>query len=183
MMAAPYSTDIIQFLGSGPIASRPVSLNIYPGTLGLWYATDVGAEQLSVWDGAVWADVAGGTGAVSSVNGATGSVVLTQGDIISAINDETASYTALLADEVVIMDSASANNFTVPPNSSVAFPVGCSLEVWQKGAGQTTIVAGAGVTILYAATYTLKLKEQNSGCSLRKVDTDTWRLIGDMEPL
>lgn len=129
-----------------------------------------------------WAPAAA-AGTVTSVNGSSGAVVLTQGDIVSTINDETASYTAVLSDEVVIMDNASANNFTVPPNSSVAFPVGCSLEVWQKGAGQTTIVAGSGVTILYAATYTLKLNEQNSGCSLRKVATDTWRLIGDMEPL
>lgn len=124
-----------------------------------------------------------GAGAVASVNGATGTVVLTQGDVLAAINDETASYTAVLTDEVVIMDNASANNFTVPPNSSVAFPVGYSLEVWQKGAGQTTIVAGVGVTILYGASLTLALKEQNSGCSLRKVATDTWRLVGDMEPV
>lgn len=119
--------------------------------------------------------------AVTSVNGDTGAVVLTEGDIVATINDETASYTAVLSDEVVIMDNAAANDFTVPPNSSVAFAVGRSLEVWQKGAGQTTIVAGSGVTILYHADNTLKLKGQNSGCSLRKVATDTWRLIGDME--
>lgn len=100
-----------------------------------------------------------------------------------SVNDETASYTAVLTDQVVIMDNASANNFTVPPNSAVAFPVGHFLEVWQKGAGQTSIVAGVGVTILYAAAYTLGLSEQNSGCSLRKVATDTWRLVGDLELL
>lgn len=79
------------------------------------------------------------------------------------------------------MDSASANNFTVPANASVAFPVGSFLEVWQKGAGQTTIVADTGVTILYHADITLKLKGTDSGCSLRKVGTNTWRLVGDME--
>lgn len=143
------------------------------------YVLDENAEYTH--DGSAW--VAGsGIASVTSVNGATGAVTLTAGDIVAAINDETASYTAVLSDEVVIMDNASANNFTVPPNSSVAFPIGCFLEVWQKGAGQTTIVAGSGVTILYHADLTLKLKGQNSGCSLRKVATDTWRLIGDMEP-
>lgn len=173
---------LIDYLGSGVIADRPATPTLFADSVGLWWATDT--EVLSAWDGTVWTDITGGGGgSVSSVNGATGAVVLTEGDIVGTINAQTASYTAVLSDEVVTMDNASANNFTVPPNSSVAFPVGCTLEVWQKGAGQTTIVAGGGVTILYAATYTLKLKEQNSGCSLRKVATDTWRLIGDMEPV
>jgi hypothetical protein len=107
---------------------------------------------------------------------------LASGPSSVSINDETASYTAVISDQVVIMDNASANNFTVPANASVAYPDGWFLEVWQKGAGQTTIVADTGVTILYHADNTLKLKGQNSGCSLRKVATNTWRLIGDMEP-
>ncbi|WFC43265.1 hypothetical protein [Pseudoxanthomonas sp. SE1] len=106
---------------------------------------------------------------------------VTSGEHIPAIRTESASYTPVLEDRVVQMDVASANNFTVPPNSSVAFPVGIALEVWQQGAGQTTIVADSGVTILYDADDTLKLKGQNAGCSLRKVATNTWRLIGKME--
>jgi hypothetical protein len=93
MMAAPYSGDIIKFLGSGPIASRPVTLNLYPGSLGLWYATDVGSEQLSVWDGSVWADISGGGGgSVSSVNGDTGAVIVLQ-PIGVACSDETTALT------------------------------------------------------------------------------------------
>jgi len=42
---------------------------------------------------------------------------------------------------------AGANTVTVPPNSSVAFPVGTEIKVTQIGAGATTFVAGAGVTI------------------------------------
>ena len=45
------------------------------------------------------------------------------------------------------MDNAAANTLTVPPNSSVAFPVGTSIPIRQAGAGQTTIVAGSGVAI------------------------------------
>lgn len=105
------------------------------------------------------------------------------GSAATAVRTETASYTAALNDQVVQMNVASANDFTVPPNSSVAFPTGWFLEVWQQGAGQTTVVAGSGVTILYDADLTLNLKGQHSGCSLRKVATDTWRLVGGMEPV
>lgn len=104
-------------------------------------------------------------------------------DVIPAINAQTGtSYTAVITDRIVTMTNAAANAFTVPPNSDVAFPVGSTLEVWQGGAGQTTIAAGAGVTIKKGASDTLKLLEQEAGCSLRKTDTDTWRLVGKMEP-
>lgn len=130
-----------------------------------------------------WVDQAGGGGgAVLSVNGKTGAVVLTQGDIQATINDQTgASYTAELEDEVITMTNAAANTVTIPPESAVAFPVGKFLEVWQGGTGKTTIAAGSGVTILRNATLTLGLRGQNSGASLRKVAADTWRLVGDME--
>src|SRR5690606_1989007 len=64
-------------------------------------------------------------------------------------SDQTASYTLALSDagKVVAMDSASANNLTVPPNSDVAFEVGTEIVVVQDGAGTTTIVEGDGVTV------------------------------------
>lgn len=103
-------------------------------------------------------------------------------DVIPSINAQTGtSYTAVLADRVVTMDNAAANTFTVPASATVAYAVGTPLELWQAGAGQTTIVADSGVTILYPSDKTLKLRAQHSGASLRKVDTDTWRLVGDLE--
>ena len=59
-MAAPYSGRTIDYLGSGLLASRPAAPNLYPGTVGLYYCTDVGSEKLTAWDGSVWADVGGG---------------------------------------------------------------------------------------------------------------------------
>lgn len=96
------------------------------------------------------------------------------------ITAQAASYTAVLADggTMVEMSNASANNFTVPPNSSVAFPVGTVIDVLQTGAGQTTIVAGAGVTVNYAIG--LKLRAQWSAASLIKRATNTWVAIGDL---
>jgi hypothetical protein len=96
------------------------------------------------------------------------------------VNDQTASYTAVLGDanNVVTMSNASANNFTVPPNSSVAFAIGTTLTVVQKGAGQTAFVAGAGVTINNPSTLTARA--QWSMISVTKILTDTWVAAGDL---
>lgn len=98
-----------------------------------------------------------------------------------AANTQTASYTLVLGDaaKAVEMSVASANTLTVPPNSSVAFPIGSIIEVLQYGAGQTTVVAGAGVTIRSPGGK-LKLAVQYASCSLRKRATDEWVLEGDV---
>jgi hypothetical protein len=95
-------------------------------------------------------------------------------------NVQTDSYTLVLtdADKAVSLNKATANTLTVPPNSSVAFAVGVAIEVWQYGAGQTTIVAGSGVTLRY--TPGLKLRTQYSSAVLRKYATDEWVVAGDL---
>jgi hypothetical protein len=94
---------------------------------------------------------------------------------------QTASYTLVLADagKLVTISNASANNLTIPLNSSVAFPIGTRIDVIQKGAGQTTIVATGGVTI-NSKGGALKLSSQYSGASLIKYGTDTWFAVGDL---
>jgi hypothetical protein len=82
------------------------------------------------------------------------------------------------ASDLVEMNSGSANNLTVPLNSSVAFPIGTQINVLQVGAGQTTIVATGGVTI--NATPGLKLRAQWSSATLIKRGTDTWVAVGDL---
>lgn len=99
---------------------------------------------------------------------------------VASFNTKTTSYTPVLSDEgnVIEMDSASANSVTIPPNSSVAFTIGSSIDVFQKGTGQTTIVAGAGVTILN--TPGLKFRDRYSMATLIKRDTNTWIVSGDL---
>ena len=62
------------------------------------------------------------------------------------INDQTASYVAVLGDvgKRIVMNVSSANTVTL--NNSI-FAVGDTIEVLNKGAGATTITAGAGVTL------------------------------------
>lgn len=90
------------------------------------------------------------------------------------------SYTLVLADTGTLIEqtSASASNLTVPPNSSVAFAIGAVIDGMQYGAGQVTIVAGAGVTIRSASSLTTRA--QYSVFSLRKRGTDEWVLSGDL---
>jgi hypothetical protein len=98
-----------------------------------------------------------------------------------AINAQTASYTAVLTDDgkLVTMSNASANNFTVPPNSSVAFGIGTQLNIAQLGAGQTTIVAGSGVTLNSAGTK-LKLGAQYALATCVKTATNEWFVVGNL---
>ena len=102
---------------------------------------------------------------------------------IIAINAQTgASYTAVLTDDgkLVTMSNASANTFTVPPNSSVAFGIGTQLNIAQLGAGATTIVAGSGVTLNSAGTK-LKLDAQYAVATCVKTDTNTWFVVGNLK--
>lgn len=111
-----------------------------------------------------------------TISGAT----ITSPTITVATTTSSASYTLLLTDggKVVEMTSASANNLTIPLNSSVAFAIGTSIFVVQAGAGQTTIVPTAGVTI--NSYLGLKIIGQWSGCTLIKRATNTWVAVGGL---
>ena len=106
---------------------------------------------------------------------ATGSTTLVP------VSARAASYTLTLSDagEAVEITSASATTLTVPPNASVAFPVGTVIEVARLGAGAVTVAAGSGVT-LQSADGDLGLRVQYSVLSLRKRATDTWLVAGDL---
>jgi len=97
----------------------------------------------------------------------------------AVVNAQVASYTAVLTDRDKMIEIlvAGANTFTVPPNSSVAFSVGTNITILQTGAGQTTVTAGAGVTI--NSSLGLKLRAQWSSGTLVKRATDTWVIMGD----
>ena len=62
------------------------------------------------------------------------------------INDQTASYTAVVGDvgKRIVMNVATANTVTIDDS---IFSVGDTIFIANKGAGTTTVTAGAGVTI------------------------------------
>lgn len=116
------------------------------------------------------------------IGAATGTSLSTSGPVVSHFqqNPQSASYSLVLADDgkLINMNVGSANNLTIPLNSSIAFPIGTQINVFQLGAGQTTIVATGGVTVY--STPGLKLRAQYSLATLLKVGTDTWIVGGDL---
>ena len=103
------------------------------------------------------------------------------------LNAQTATYTVVLADadqKLVTMSVASANDFLIPTNANVAFPVGTVINVIQIGAGQTTIKAVTSGTTTISSTgasaIAPKLRAQFSAASCIKVATDTWYVVGDI---
>lgn len=96
-------------------------------------------------------------------------------------NTQVASYSLVLSDngKLILMNVATANNLTIPLNSSINFPVGTKIDVSSIGAGQTTIVAAGGVTI-NSAGGALKLRLQYSGATLVQTATNVWSLFGDI---
>src|SRR5690554_3490014 len=109
-------------------------------------------------------------------------VISVTGSAGTEVNVQTGTaYTLVLSDafKMVTIDNANANTITVPPNSAVAFPANTRIDLGQDGAGQTTIIAGADVTI--RTPETLKLRKQWSKASLIRRAADVWDLAGDLE--
>jgi hypothetical protein len=102
-------------------------------------------------------------------------------DKLVVANRQTASYTLVLsdADKLVEMNVGTANDLTIPLNSSVAFATGTQILLAQYGSGQTTIVATSGVTIRSNGAK-LKLNAQYSGATLVKIAENEWYLFGDI---
>lgn len=103
------------------------------------------------------------------------------------LNDQTATYTAVLADadqKLVRMNVSTANDFLIPTNANVAYPVGSIINVTQLGTGQTTIKAFTPATTTITSTGATstapRLRARYSAASCIKVATDTWLVVGDI---
>lgn len=99
---------------------------------------------------------------------------------VSINNQNNTTYTAQLSDanNVITFTNVGAITFTVPANTSVAFPVGTELELIQMSTGQVSITSTD--SILYNSTYKASLKGQYSKATLRKISSTSWLLSGDL---
>lgn len=106
----------------------------------------------------------------------------------------TTAYTFVLADagKTIFKNDNSAQTWTIPPNSSVAFPIGTIIMLDNTNAGGTsfttattvTIARGTGVVLYRGDQSTSWSTDQNrtlgrgATAQLRKVRTDTWVITG-----
>lgn len=92
-------------------------------------------------------------------------------------NVQSSSYTCVLSDagKVVVMDNTSSATITIPPNSSVAYPVGTVISIARINSGTVALTAGSGVTLTgNTATGAMATTEQ---LFCRKRSTDTWFVV------
>jgi len=105
---------------------------------------------------------------------------------VTSVTDLTAttssSYTFVATDQSNMVSFNSANPITglIPPNSSVAFPIGTEIGVFQLGAGQLHITTGSNAVSLNAADAETKTRVQFSSAMCYKTGTDGWLLVGDL---
>ena len=117
------------------------------------------------------------TGDVLSASAMNGLVAFTT-------TTQTADYTPVSADQyqtLVLMNKATAVNFTIPTNANVAYPVGTAITVLNIGAGTCTIKAvTSGTTTVNSAGATAAqptLAQYKTAVCI-KTATDTWYVVG-----
>ena len=122
---------------------------------------------------------------VGTLSALTVSGAVTAGSLVAplAINAQTGTtYTFVLADagKLVTSSNGSAQTFTVPPNSSVAYDVGTQFMVQNIGSANCTLAQGSGVTI-NSKDSNKEIDGQYAAATLIKTATDAWSLIGALK--
>lgn len=101
------------------------------------------------------------------------------------INSQTGtSYTTVLSDngKLITLSNASPITLTIPPNSSVAYPIGAQLNLTQLGIGQVTFAGGSGVTIVSTGVTTSapQIRTQYSSATAIQISVNNWLVVGDI---
>jgi hypothetical protein len=146
----PAAESVVEATQAQVNAGALTGLYVSPAKLAAWtgVATALGYTPLNK---------AGDT-ATNLVLAATSLTVASAGYLGLPVNEEDTAYTFVLSDagKMVRGNNASAMAWTIPPNSSVAFPVGTAITVRNVGAGTITLTRGSGVTQYLAGGSTSK---------------------------
>ena len=166
---------------------------------GLTYNPSTGVLTSTAFAGNLTGNVTGNaSGTAATVTGAAQSAITSVGTLTGVtvsgtatigvavgqavdLDRKTADYTLVLTDagKVIEINSGSSENVTIPPNSSVAFPIGTQIVVVRLGSGAVVITEGSGVTTRSDADKN-KIKSQYSSSVLIKHETDEWYILGNL---
>lgn len=175
-VAATAVTDDDVFVGNDGSTSKKFPATALKTYVNVQNAIDIAAIQAV--NATQTTNIATNTSGLATLN------TTVSGLAVSTTNPQTLSYTFVLSDGAipfvtVAMNVATSNTLTIPPNASVAFPVGTVLSAEQWGAGTTTWTAGAGVTIRSRGNL-LAMAGQWACAAARKTATNEWILFGDL---
>lgn len=152
----------IDYLGSGPIANRPATPNLYTGTVGFWYATDT--STLSAWDGSSWSDISGGGG------GGGGSPVVELTGTSYTLGDLTVGawhvFTAVGAVTITVEDDS-----VTPITTAAEYGMEC------RGAGGVSVVSDNDA-VIYPPKGGLLDLEVDDFIVLKRTAEDVYKMIG-----
>ena len=106
----------------------------------------------------------------------------------TSFNNQTGTtYTTILSDATYSSNSGGILTFnntltqicTIPPNSSVNYPIGSTIQVAQLGVGKVTFAAGSGVTINSPGGLK-SIGTQYAIVSLIQIAINNWLLVGSL---
>ena len=105
---------------------------------------------------------------------------------VAAIDTHNAAYTLVLADAGKMMyhSETNARTWTIPPNSSVAFPIGTVINFLNQSTGNITVARGSGVALYFfegdgaVAPNANRTLDGSGVCTITKISSDGWAIWG-----
>ncbi len=155
-------------------------VTFYSGTAGDSMVWDSSEEKLTITgtDGATALDIPDGNVTVTDSLTVSGGLVAPLQ--INAQTGTTYTFVAADAGKLVTASNGSAQTYTVPPNSSVAYATGTTITVIGIGSGKVTLAQGSGVTI-NSKDSEKAIDGQHASVTIIKTATDTWQLVGALQ--
>lgn len=78
-----------------------------------------------------------------------------------------------------VMDNVATQTITIPGNAAEAFPISAEMVFIREDTGIVTF-AVTGAAVLESRDALVTINAQYSAATLKKIDTDEWRLFGDL---
>jgi len=78
-----------------------------------------------------------------------------------------------------VIDTDFTVNVEIPNNSTHAFPIGAEMHFEREGTGDVTFTTFSPA-VLQSRNGLVNIKSRYSAAALKKIDTDEWRLIGNL---